>query len=319
MLFLAILATFSLSYVLMPTVIAFSWRIGAVDVPRDMRRMHDSALPRAGGLGILIPVLLFCIVFGIGGDVLPLLAGSALMLAVGLADDIFCLSAPVKLLFQCAAAFAAVLGSGGYEGTSLFLAVLWVVLLTNAHNFVDGMDGLFCGCAIIESLFLAGALWLTAGAGWEVLLLLSAALFAFRFYNRYPAVTFAGDAGSESVGFLLGALSLPLFGAGEITFSSFSPLFLFAYPLTELVTSVLRRLLHGRSPFSADRAHLHHRLWVAGLSVPECVSLLLAVSASLSGVGLLLSTEALLPYAAIACVGAVVVLLRVRAYISRTV
>lgn len=315
MLILAVAGVFSFSYVMMPAVIALAFRIGALDVPTDGRRMHSEVLPRAGGLGILIPVLVFCAVFGIGGTLLPLLAGSALMLAVGLADDMFCLSAPIKLLFQVAAALSSVLGMG-YMGAEAAWAVLWVVLLTNAHNMVDGMDGLFCGCALTEALFLCGALYLSSRAGWEISLLLAAALFAFRFYNRYPAVTFAGDAGSESIGFLLGGLSLSLFGSGE-GFSALSPLFLFAYPLTEVFTSVLRRVLHGRSPFAADRAHLHHRLRAKGLLVPECVFLLLAVCASLAAVGLFLSAEAFLPYAAIASVGAAVVLLRVRVYLVR--
>lgn len=316
MVILATVATFALTYVVMPTVILLSWRMGAVDVPREARRMHTQPLPRAGGLGILLPVLLFCGVFGYGASVLPLLAGAALMLFVGLADDVFCLSAPVKLLFQCAAALAAVLGHGGFEKV-LIPALLWVVLLTNAHNLVDGMDGLFCSAAALEALFLAGALWLSGRAGWEVSLLLVAALLAFRLYNRYPASVFAGDAGSESVGFLLGALSLSLFESGE-SFSSLSPFFLFAYPLSEVGTSVLRRVLRGKNPLSPDRAHLHHRLWALGLDVPECVSLLVAVAASLGAVGLFLSTEALYPYASIASIGAVVVLLRVRAYIVRT-
>jgi len=310
MLIFSVVASFALCYVLMPVVIALSWRLGAVDVPRDTRRMHVETLPRAGGLGIVLSVLTVAGAFGLGGEVLPLLVGGALMLLVGLADDIFCLSAPIKLLFQIAAATAAVLGLGGFEGVTLVFAVLWVVLLVNAHNLVDGMDGLFGGAALLEALFLAGALWLTGRAGGEVLLLLAASLFAFRFFNRYPALCFAGDCGSESVGFLLGALSLPLFEGGEVGVCALSPLFLFAYPLAETFTSVLRRLTRGRSPFLADRAHFHHRLWAAGLSVPECVGLLHAVAASLCGVGLLLSVESLLPYAVIACIGAVVVLLR---------
>jgi UDP-GlcNAc:undecaprenyl-phosphate GlcNAc-1-phosphate transferase len=280
--------------------------------------MHREPVPRAGGLGIVIPLLLMLGVFGLGGEVLPVLAGTALMLLVGLADDVFCLSPAIKLLFQSAAALAAVLGSGGTEGVGTLFAVLWVVLLTNAHNLVDGMDGLFCGCAMIECLMLGASLWLSASLGWEVTLLLLAALLAFRLYNRHPACVFAGDCGSEAVGFLLGGLTLSLFGGGE-ALSSLSPLFLFAYPLVEVLTTVLRRLFRARSLFLADRAHLHHRLSVLGLSVPECVTLLEAVSASLGGVGVLLSSEALYPYAAVAALGAVGVLVWVKRYIARTV
>jgi UDP-GlcNAc:undecaprenyl-phosphate GlcNAc-1-phosphate transferase len=170
---------------------------------------------------------------------------------------------------------------------------------------------------MIECLMLGASLWLSASLGWEVALLLFATLLAFRLYNRHPACVFAGDCGSEAVGFLLGGLSLPLFGGEAL--SSLSPLFLFAYPLVEVLTAVLRRLFRARSLLLADRAHLHHRLSVLGLSVPECVTLLEAVSASLGGVGVLLSSEALYPYAAVAALGAVGVLVWVKRYIAKTV
>ena len=241
------------------------------------------------------------------------------MLAVGLADDMFCLRAPVKLLFQIASSLAAVLGSGLATGkTEVVLSMLWLVLLTNAHNFIDGMDGLLAGCAGLEAALLGVALLLLGKEGlWQASLLLVVALFSFRLYNRYPAQIFAGDCGSGAIGFFLGMLSLPLFSFPAISIFNLAPLFLFAYPITDLATSVLRRLLHGRSPFSADRAHLHHRLYAKGLQTPECVGVLLSVSVCLGGVGLFLSFEALWLYASIACIGAVLLLWYLHAYLER--
>ena len=99
-------------------------------------------------------------------------------------------------------------------------------------------------------------------------------------------------------------------GIGDLT-----PLFLFAYPLTDLSTAVLRRLLRGKSPFQADRAHLHHRICDAGLTHPQCGGALMLISAGLGGVGILLSAERFLVAACLACVAVVFLLMRIRQFI----
>lgn len=315
--FLIALFVFALTFVLTPTVIALSWKIGAVDVPQDRRRMHREKMPRCGGLAVMIPIFFGCYISGnVSHFLLCALCGAGLMMAVGLADDMFCLGAFPKLLFQIAAATASVLGSGVAEGNTVIFAVLWVVVLTNAHNFIDGMDGLLSGCASMEALLLLAVYLLIGSAELvEVSLFLALACLAFRLFNRYPAQIFAGDCGSQSIGFLLGMLSLPLFAAPTVFIGNLSPLFIFAYPLIDLSSSVLRRILHGRSPFSADMAHLHHRIYAAGLSQPECCAALMSATVSLGTVGVLLISEALWAYASIACVIATLVLLRIRAYV----
>ena len=311
MLFLILLFVFSLVYVWMPWNIALSWRIGAVDVPADPRRMHSKKIPRGGGLGIFLGLALGVWLLGIKSHyVTVVLWGSGLMLAVGLIDDIFCLRATVKLLFQWVISMGVVLGSGGFDSYGkIAFAVFWMVLLTNAHNFIDGMDGLLAGCAAGESIFL-GVILLLCGVGglWQCALILAVALLSFRMYNRYPAEVFAGDCGSGFVGFLLGALSLPLFSMPILSFFNLVPCFLFAYPITELVSSVLRRLLCLRSPFAADRAHFHHRLYARGLEHPDCVTLLTCVSLSLGGIAVLLCERALWSYAVVAALGTVLLL-----------
>ena len=313
MLFLCLLLSFAACYVLIPPVIALAWRIGAVDVPMDWRRMHYQSIPRAGGIAIFAAFALSCRVFGFGDSFLiSTLCGGALMLAVGLADDIFCLPAFFKLLFQVAAAVAAVLGSGAVEGRGTVWAVLWVVTLTNAHNFIDGLDGLFSGCAAIEGLALGLALMLMGTGDLAVIpLLLSAACFAFRFFNRYPAQIFAGDCGSGSVGFLLGALSLPLFQGATVERGA-SVILLFVYPLTDLFCAVLRRVLRGKSPFHADRGHLHHRICDAGVGKQRCVAILLGISFGFCGLAVLIGAFHLYEVASIACIFLATALITVR-------
>ena len=310
------LFVFLLCYVLTPAVTRLAWRIGAVDVPLDGRRMHRRSIPRDGGLAIFLSFLLGITVLNEWDFFLASLAfGCSIMVFVGLADDIFGLGVWAKLLFQTAAATAAVLGSGIASGVWAALAVFWVVLLINAHNFIDGMDGLLCGCGAVECLML-GACFFVAGEGilGIVALYLLAACLAFRIYNRYPAHVFAGDCGSEALGFALGMLSLPLFGQ-EMNFSVLSPLFIFAYPIIDLFSSVMRRILHGYSPFRADRAHLHHRVFAAGISHAECTNILMSLCAMSGVIGVLISSEGLWLLAGVLCPFAAWFLALVKRYV----
>lgn len=307
---------FLLAYVLTPPVIAVAWKLRAVDVPMDERRMHCVAIPRNGGLAVFAAFLAGCLLFARGNGALTrILPGAALLLLAGLADDIHCLSPWIKLLFQVA---AALLGCGIPQNFAGVATLLWVVALTNAHNFIDGLDGLLAGVSAIEGVFLGVAIFLTGGTAETILppLLLSSACLAFRLFNRFPAQVFAGDCGSETVGYLLACLSLPLFGASDWSGGVMAPLFLFAYPLTELAASVVRRLLRGHSPFLADRGHFHHRICAAGVTQAQCVGLLMAVTASVGAVGIFLSLREWGIAASISCVVAALLLIRVRRFIA---
>ncbi|MBR3893848.1 MAG: undecaprenyl/decaprenyl-phosphate alpha-N-acetylglucosaminyl 1-phosphate transferase [Clostridia bacterium] len=318
MLLLGGLLSFSLCLMLIPAVIALAWRIGAIDVPRDWRRMHSNPIPRAGGLAIFFSFTASAIVFaGRFPYLISVLCGGGLLFALGLADDMFCLPAFFKLLFQFAAATASVFASGIVSENVAVWAILWVVVLTNAHNFIDGLDGLFAGCSAIEGSALCAA-FLSRGEGDFAMppLLLAGACLGFRCFNRHPAEIFAGDCGSGTVGFLLGMLSLPLFAEGESLFVSLSPLLMFAYPLTDLFTAVVRRVLRGKSPFSADRAHLHHRICAVGLNPPQCGGVLLLITVALNIVGVLLAAESYLFFTALACFASALLLIRLRHFIT---
>lgn len=262
--------TFLTSCGVVPAVRALAWRMGAVDVPRDGRRLHSKRMPRCGGLAIFaaltVGALLTGAAAGKGGAIL---AGGLVLLAVGLADDVYTLSPALKLTGQVIAAYIA---SKPVESARDALGLLWIVLVSNAHNFIDGMDGLMTGTAVIECVALG---WMLFGGAWtgeaNLILLLGCACAGFWLFNRYPASIFAGDCGSCTVGYLLGACSLPLMRGGGGILEGVAPLFVFAYPLTDLFTAVARRILRLRSPFDADRGHLHHRLFAAGLTQRQCV------------------------------------------------
>ena len=147
-------------------------------------------------------------------------------------------------------------------------------------------------------------------------LLLAAACLGFRAFNRYPADVFAGDCGSTCVGFIFGLISLSLFDGATSTPTWLSPFFLFAYPLTDLGVAVLRRILRGKSPFAADRGHLHHRICDAGLLVPQCVGALMLIVVGTSTVAVLLCAESLWIAASIAMMALAFLLIRIRRFVE---
>ncbi len=303
-----------LSYALTPTAIGTARQIGAIDVPLDGRRMHKRSIPRAGGLAVFFAFAFGCLMACENSRALyvTLACGTALLL-VGLADDIICLPALTKLVFQTGIAVISLVGSGTQSGVKLLWGVFWVILLTNAHNFIDGLDGLLSGCAAIEGF----ALFLSLGVELGLpALFLSLACIGFLPFNRHPACVFLGDCGSGTLGFFLGMLSLPLFDSGEGVNRVLIPFLLFAYPLCDLGTAVLRRFLHGKSLFCADRGHLHHRICDAGLGQKGCVRVLLSICAGFCAIGVLSTDESLLFFASFASLAVAFLLMRLRRFIE---
>lgn len=310
-LFFACVTVFFGVMLLTPPIGAVAWKIGAVDVPKDARRMHKESVPRSGGVAIFLALLAGCVGFcTMDPFLLRILIGATLLTMIGLLDDIYSIRPLGKLLAQIG---AAVIGVYGASLGVVLWSSFWVVAVTNAHNFIDGIDGLFAGCASVESIVLAGLLFLF---GQESLalpcVLIFVACLAFRSFNSHPAMIFAGDCGSGTVGYLLGMLSLPLFWEMRWEAGWLSPLFLFAYPLTDLFTSVVRRILRGNSPFHADRGHIHHRICATGIGQIACGRILIFLSALGALVAAFLSTGGDLIAASLSCVVAAVFLIEIR-------
>lgn len=299
----------------MPFTIKFAWRIGAIDVPTDHRRMHKKSIPRNGGMAIGLGFMLGCACLNATEDRFAActLIGGLFLLLIGLADDVRSLSAYSKLAVQVLAAVGVVAFGTDLMGWKSVFAVVWIVMLTNSHNFIDGLDGLFCGVSVLEAVALGVLLWCSgSGLYAQITWCLAVACLGFRVFNRHPARIFAGDCGSGSVGFWLGALSLSVLWNSATVFS-LSPLLVFAYPLVDLFTAVSRRLIRGKSPFAADRGHLHHRICDAGLSCNACVSVLLLLSAGLCGIAVLVGGYRLYGFASLSCIlmAALLIMLRV--------
>jgi UDP-GlcNAc:undecaprenyl-phosphate GlcNAc-1-phosphate transferase len=237
-----------------------------------------------------------------GGELLALFLGGAVAALIGAIDDLFDLRARWQLLGQVGLAGLAILLGVGVEainnpfgpGTLPFGApfavaftVVWIVGMINSMNFIDGLDGLSAGIALIAALTL-GILSLTTQVDQPFVavlcVVLAGALLGFLRYNFQPASIFQGTAGVMFIGYTLAILSI--LGAAKVVVA----VLVLGVPIIDTFWVIVRRLLGGRSPFTPDRGHIHHRLLDLGLGHRGTVLLIYAICASLGLMALLVST-----------------------------
>jgi UDP-GlcNAc:undecaprenyl-phosphate GlcNAc-1-phosphate transferase len=282
---------------------------------------RDSAAPRAprlGGIAVAVSWLVTIIGVSVIGDPvvreqlgdLPLgaiLTAAFLVFAVGLVDDLRPLSAGTKVAVEALAGGLVIgagvliatvtLGGTAYQlgGLSVVATLLWLLVVTNAFNLMDGLDGLATGLAIIAGVTCATIVLLRADLATGVLLVaLVGALVGFLPHNFNPASIFLGDGGSLFIGFVLALTAVTGFQKGATALAAGVPLLIFALPLLDTAAAVFRRL-RGRSSAGAssvraslwrllqpDEAHIHHRLMSRGLSHRSTVLVLYAVAIGLS-------------------------------------
>lgn len=301
-------------------------RLGLVDVPNE-RSSHSTPTPLVGGLGIFAGVLVGGLAAVAAGwlpmsrEFLSFYAGGALLALVGAIDDARDLSAASRFVAQITASLIMVYG-GGVVLTDLGrmtlsgdllelgpLAVPFTVFATlgviNAVNMCDGLDGLSGTLALVSLTGMMLAAILTGSApDATVLGMLAAAIFGFLLFNfRVPgrprALVFMGDAGSMFLGYALTWFAISLSQAPDRLITPAAALWFIMLPIFDTVSMMLRRIIRGRSPFSADREHIHHVFLLAGFSVNETVTIMAA--GALIGVGIgLLSMDVRAPEYAVA-------------------
>lgn len=309
----ALVISWLLTGVLRRVAIAHAW----FDLPTEARRVHARPTPRIGGVVIAATTLVAAISSvawhvslgpGESDKLLGVLGGGALLVGVGLVDDLHGLSASKKLAAQVlAAGFAQwhglqISSIGVPFGSTIELGwlgvpvtTLWIVGVTNALNLIDGLDGLAAG----TGSFAAIAIFVIAAVDGNVLVaLVSAALvgalLGFLRHNFQPASIFMGDSGSLFLGYTLGAIAIWGSTKSSAAVSLAIPLLLLGLPIADAVLAIVRRFVRGGSIFSADREHIHHRLLARGMTHRGAVLVLYAAAAllALASLGLELGDDA---------------------------
>ncbi len=274
--FVIILITFMASLILVPISKKIAYHIGALDIPNE-RKVHKKAIPRLGGLAIFGSFLLGYILYGeITSQMLSILIGSFLMLLVGIFDDIKPIKARYKFLVQLIASLIVVLYGQIYFNEITFLGIhlefnmlisymlstFFIVAISNAINFIDGLDGLAGGISAIYFLTIGIiAIILNKLGGLDIILslIMLGATLGFLVFNFPPAKIFMGDSGSLFLGFIIAVISLLGFKVATLT-SLVIPITILAIPIFDTLMAILRRILKGESISTPDKEHFHHQL-----------------------------------------------------------
>ena len=307
----ALLCAFAVSFLMCPLVKSFAYKIGAIDVPKDARRMHKKPIPRLGGLAIYGGFLCSILIFGqLDETMLCVLLGAAIIVALGIFDDVLALGAKLKFVVQIVAAAIPVCIGDLQIGlfTNLnplsdtpfvhlgILAVpatiIWIVGITNAVNLIDGLDGLAVGVSSIAAITMLAVALLTGNMPIAITMAaLAGACIGFMPYNLNPAKIFMGDTGSTFLGYILATYSIQGLFKYYAIVSFAVPFLILGLPIFDTAFAIVRRLAHGQSPMTPDRGHIHHRMMDMGLNQKQTVAALYVVSSLLGLSAVVLTTS----------------------------
>lgn len=297
----AFVCTFLFTFAFVPVARAIAGKIGAIDVPKDDRRMHKYAIPRLGGLAIYLGFLVGVLAFvGPSREIYALLVGSAIIVVLGMIDDCKNLPAKLKFLVQIIAAVVTVyLGDikiDIFTNPNIFssrtiisltgwlsvpVTVIWIVAITNAVNLIDGLDGLAAGVSSIAAVSLVFVSAFVDAPEIELLaLIIAAACFGFLPHNFAPKgkKIIMGDTGSTFLGFTLAVLSVQGVFKSYAVISFAVPFLILGLPIFDTSYAILRRLLTGKGIMTPDRGHIHHKLVDMGFTQKQSVFILYAMS-----------------------------------------
>lgn len=314
---IAFLIAFIVAFMATPYTIKIAEKVGAVDIPKDKRRMHHRAMPKFGGpaviLGFLVSVIYLLIIMSIEGSIdlfsnedyitklLGVLLGIGIITLTGIIDDIKTIKPLTKLAGQLLAAIVVVSFGVRIEHisvpfitetfkidssvTSSFITIVWIVVITNAINLTDGLDGLSSGITLISSISLLIIFSLNASPIIAIILItaLIGALLGFLPFNFAPAKTFIGDTGSNFLGFMLAIISILGVAKTYTAIVIVLPVIVLGMPIIDVIFAIIRRIVKGKSlkaVFQADKGHLHHKLVAMGFNQKQAVLILYGASAA---------------------------------------
>ena len=324
----AMMVALVVSFLMTPVVKTLAYKVGAIDVPKDARRMHKKPVPRLGGLAIFIGFMVSALLFvPITDEMKSILLGAVVIVILGVIDDSMALPAKLKFVVQILAALIPathgvtirafsnpnIFSENLYwvlGGLSIPITVLWIVGVTNSVNLIDGLDGLANGVSTISATTMLVISLMLAEADVSITLAaLVGASVGFLPYNLNPAKMFMGDTGATFLGYILATMSIQGLFKYYAVISFVVPFLILGLPIFDTGFAFFRRIANGQSPMHADRGHIHHRLIDMGLNQKQAVATLYVISAILGLSAVVLTTggeqRAMLLFAAL-CIAAIV-------------
>ena len=313
---IAFILAFIVSFMATPYTIKIANKIGAVDVPKDKRRMHTKKMPKFGGpaviLGFLVSMVYLLIIMSVEGSIdlfseqeygkklLGLILGIIVIGITGILDDTKTLKWWQQLFGQVIAAIIVVSFGiriehldipflyrvGLNDMFSTIITIMWIVGVTNAINLIDGLDGLSSGISLISCISLLIIFLMNNSPMIATVLVtaLSGALVGFLPFNFSPAKTFIGDTGSNFLGFMLAVVSILGVAKTYTAAVIVLPVIVLGLPIFDVIFAIVRRIVKGKSikaVFKPDKGHLHHKLVAKGFTQKQAVLILYGLSASL--------------------------------------
>lgn len=309
---LTLAVSFLVTFIAVPIVKMIAEKIGAVDVPKDGRRMHKKPIPRLGGLAMIYGffVSILCFTSDLTPEIRGIMIGCLILGGLGVIDDIHPLSAKLKLAVQIVAAIIPVLSGVTIAFFSVpkfinpsgmlhlnpivgaVISVFWIIAITNAVNLIDGLDGLAAGVSSIASMSI---LFIAVINGNSLIAVLAAALVGscvgFLPFNVNPAKIFMGDTGSTFLGYILATMSIYGLFKGYALITFVAPFLILGLPIFDTAFAIIRRMIHHKPIMGADRGHLHHRLIDMGFSQKQTVAILYSITSLLGLSAIIMSTS----------------------------
>lgn len=315
---IAFLLAFITAFVVTPYTIKLAKKVGAVDSPKDERRINKKVMPRLGGLaviaGFLVSIIYLLTIMGIEESInlgeeqyyiklVGFFLGAMVIIITCFIDDLRGISPLVKFAGQIIAAVLVIKSGIVIEHISIpfletdelmelnkvfstMLTLGWIVGITNAINLIDGLDGLSSGISLISCLSLIIIFSLNGSPLIAIIMItaLAGALTGFLPFNFNPAKTFIGDTGSNFLGYSLAVISILGIAKTYTLIVIVAPLIVLALPVFDTLFAIVRRLIKGKSLKAVvmpDKGHLHHKMLKRGFTQKEAVLVLYGISATL--------------------------------------
>lgn len=321
--YIAFFSALIISFLLTPLARKLAFKVGALDIPKDARKIHNKPMPYFGGIAIYVAIMACMFVYMPQDKTnISIMIGATIIVLTGIVDDMYGMPAKIKLIMQIIAAAIAIKGGVKIHfitnplsntGMSLLrdftipITLFWIVGITNTINLIDGLDGLASGVASIAATTL---LFTAAIKGYDFIVMqcaiIAGASLGFLPFNFNPAKIFMGDTGSLLLGYMLAVTAILGMVKSVAAVTLVVPIFALGLPIFDTTFAIIRRFINKKPIMEADKDHLHHKLMGKGLNQRQTVLVMYLISMMLGLAAVIVSDSD--PATGIIVVGFVIVI-----------